>query len=249
VDTVINTAHNVFLDMFAFGGWPLFISYVLIVIVVMISITKFTIRNRTFDPVFVSLTSVWLCYQLQSTISINQIGLAIWGWAFGGAIIAYEVNDSNKLSSKGSSKTFRGQNVKQFRKSSSSAVIGPGLVAALASVIGLILAAPPLAADTKWRSAQISQSAELFEETLQPSYFNPINTYQLNNIVGVFEANGLADLAHKYGVKAVTFNPGNYESWRILYQLSKSTEDERALALSKMKRLDPLNPNVGVVDR
>lgn len=248
VDTVINTAHNVFLDMFAFGGWPLLISYVIIVVIVMISVVRFTIRNRKFDPIFVSLTSVWLCYQLQSTISINQIGLAIWGWTLGAAIIAYEVADSKKLADNVSTKSVRRQPTEKFRKLTNSDAISPGLVAALASVMGLIIAAPPLSADTKWRSAQISQSAEQFEEALQPGYLNPNNSYELNSIVGVFEANGLTDLAHLYGVKAVKFNPDNYESWRILYLLSKSTNDERALALSNMKRLDPLNPNVGVLN-
>jgi hypothetical protein len=249
VDTVINTAHNVYLDMFAFGGWPLFISYVAIVILVLISIIKFTIRNRKFDPVFVSLTGVWLCYQLQSTISINQIGLAIWGWVFGGAIIAYEVNDSKSFSKAGSTESRGGRTTRQTKQSSSSAVISPGLIAGLASVVGLILAFPPLSADVKWRSAQISQSAKLVEETLQPSYLNPLNTYKFNNIVGVFETNGLIDLAHTYGLRAVAYNPDSYEAWRNLYQLSKSSEEERALALSNMKRLDPLNPNVGVVNR
>lgn len=248
IDTVINTAHNVFLDIFAFGGWPLLISYVIIVLIVMVSIVRFTIRNRKFDPIFVSLTSVWLCYQLQSTISINQIGLAIWGWTFGAAIIAYEVADSKKLVDDVSTKSVRRRPAEKFRQSTSSDAFSPGLVAALASVMGLIIAAPPLSADTKWRSAQVSQSAEQFEEALQPSYLNPNNSYELNSIVGVFEANGLTDLAHLYGVKAVKFNPNNYESWRILYMLSKSTDDERALALSNMKRLDPLNPNVGVLN-
>jgi hypothetical protein len=248
IDTVINTAHNVFLDMFAFGGWPLLISYVIVVLIVMVSIARFTIRNRKFDPTFVSLTGVWLCYQLQSTISINQIGLAIWGWTFGAAIIAYEVADSKKLVDNFSTKSVRRQPAEKFRQSTTSDAFSPGLVAALASVVGLIIAAPPLSADTKWRSAQISQSAEQFEDALQPGYLNPNNSYELNSIVGVFEANGLTDLAHLYGVKAVKFNPDNYESWRILYLLSKSTNDERALALSNMKRLDPLNPNVGAVN-
>ena len=249
VDTVINAAHNVYMDMFAFGGWPLFISYVVIVVVVIISIVRFTIRNRKFDPVFVSLTGVWLCYQLQSTISINQIGLAIWGWAFGGAIIAYEVNDSKRLSNEGSSENPRGRTAKKSKQSSSSAVISPGLVAGLASALGLILAVPPLSADIQWRSAQDSQSAKLTEETLQPSYLNPINTFKFINVVGVLETNDLKDLAHTYGLKAVAFNPDSYEAWRGLYRLSNSTEEERALALLNMKRLDPLNPNLGVVGR
>ena len=249
VDTVINAAHNVYLDMFAFGGWPLFICYTLIACIVLISVIRFTIRNRKFDPIFVSLTGVWLCYQLQSTISINQVGLAIWGWAFGGAIIAYEMNNAKGLPPIASSETPKGRTAKQAKQSSSQNVVSPGLLAGIAAVIGLILAAPPLSADMKWRSAQISQSAKQVEETLQTSYLNPINTFEFNNIVGVFETNGFSDLAHKYGLKAVAYNPDSFEAWRNLYQLSRSSEKERALSLSNMKRLDPLNPNVGVIKK
>jgi hypothetical protein len=153
------------------------------------------------------------------------------------------------LSNEGSSENPRGRTAKKSKQSSSSAVISPGLVAGLASALGLILAVPPLSADIQWRSAQDSQSAKLTEETLQPSYLNPINTFKFINVVGVLETNDLKDLAHTYGLKAVAFNPDSYEAWRGLYRLSNSTEEERALALLNMKRLDPLNPNLGVVDR
>jgi hypothetical protein len=216
---------------------------------VLISIIKFTLRNSKFDPVFVSLTSVWLCYQLQSTISINQIGLAVWGWAFGGAIIAYEKIVTKASLDNEISKSQKGNSSNRARRSNSGSIVSPGLVAGLASVVGLIVAVPPLSADTKWRSAQISQSAKLVEETLHPSYLNPLNTFEYNNVVGVFETNGLTDLAHTYGLKAVEFNENSYEAWRNLYQLSKSTQEERALALTNMKRLDPLNPNVGTVNK
>jgi len=249
VDTITNASHNVFMDIFAFGGWPLFIGYVAIVVAVLISIFRFTRRNSKFDPIFVSLTGVWLCYQLQSTISINQIGLAIWGWAIGGAIIAYEINQSKKTLEK---KTGGSQPQKVAygnRTSNSTDIVGPGLVAGIAAVVGLLIAVPPLSADAKWRNAQTAQSATLIEASLKPSYLNPQNTFKFASIVGVFESNGLTDLAHIYAIKAVAFDKDSFESWRNLYQLSKSTEEERALALANMKRLDPLNPNVGVINK
>lgn len=245
VDTVSNTAHNVFLDIFAFGGWPLFVSYILLVLLVVISIVRFTIRNRKFDPIFVGLTSVWACYQLQSTISINQIGLAIWGWAFGAAIIAYEKNDArNQTDSKVTpSRTTPG---KRKIKNLQNSVVTPGLTAGLAAVVGMLVAVPPLSADMKWRSAQMSQDANQLEAVLTSSYLNPLNAFAFNNIVGVFETNNLTDLAYKHGKEAVKFNPNSYEAWRNLSQLSKTPDAERQEAFANMKRLDPLNTTIGV---
>lgn len=245
IDTVSNTAHNVYLDIFAFGGWPLFISYLLLVALVLASIIKFTMRNRKFDTIFVGLTSVWACYQLQSTISINQIGLAIWGWSFGAAIIAYELNDNRSVTNQeASSQTVRPSNQWKAKKSNTS-TITPGLLAGLAAVAGMLLSVPPLSADMKWRSAQVSQDVTQVEALLTSGYLNPINSFEFNNIVGVFESNGFTDLAHKYGLEAVKFNSDNYEAWRNLSQLSKASDIERQLAYENMKRLDPLNSTIG----
>jgi hypothetical protein len=244
VDTVSNTAHNVFLDIFAFGGWPLFISYIFLVSLVLISIVRFTVRNRKFDSIFVGLTSVWACYQLQSTISINQIGLAIWGWTFGAAIVAYEINDSRikKDSQLAASESSKG---KRKIKKSEAAVVTPALTAGLAAVLGMLVAVPPLSADMKWRSAQISRDAIKLEAVLTPSYLNPLNSFTFNNIVGVFETNNLADLAYKYGLEAVKFNPENFDAWRNLSQLSRTSDTERQEAYENMKRLDPFNKTIG----
>ena len=99
----------------------------------------------------------------------------------------------------------------------------------------------------KWRSAQMSQDANEVEAVLNPSYLNPINTFAFNNIVGVFETNNLTDLAYKYGLAAVKFNPDSFEAWRNLSQLSKTSDTERQEAFANMKRLDPLNKTIGVV--
>jgi hypothetical protein len=245
VDTITNAAHNVYLDIFAFGGWPLLISYGLLVLLSVTSIVKFTIRNRNFDPIFVSLTSVWTCYQLQSTISINQIGLAVWGWAFGAAIIAYERNDRKKAKVENLASNTVRNGRKLHRRQSQESVFSPILIAGLASVLGMIIAIPPLSADMKWQEAQKSQDANRLAALVTPSYLNPINSFELANIVGVFESNNLGEMAHKVALEAVKFNPNSFESWRNLSLLSKSTEAEKALAFSNMKRLDPLNLTIG----
>jgi hypothetical protein len=241
-DTVTNTAHNVYLDIFAFGGWPLFCVYIAINLLVIITILSATIKSRRFNPVFVSLTTVWVCYQLQSIISINQIGLAIWGWIFGAAIIAFGKNEKKHDQKDQALSTGKQRNRTKNQKEQ---VFSPQLVAGLFSILGLILSVPPLSADIKWRAAQISQEVVKLEATLQGSYLNPHSTYRYINTVGVFESNGLFELAHKYALIAVEYNPESFESWRNLSSLKLATQAEKDKAYQNMKRLDPFNQTIG----
>ncbi len=241
VDTVTNAAHNVYMDLFAFGGWPLLVAYCAITICTLLSIVKFIRHNKGFDFTFVTLVSVWTCYQLQSIISINQVGLAIWGWVIGGLVIAY-ANLNGDL--KESIAPDEGKKNRNKIQAQSSDVISPKLLAGLFTVVGLLISVPPLSADMKWRDAQLSQDVNKVEATLKPSYMNPLSTNKLINVVGVFETNKFYDLAYKYAREAVQFNPNSYESWRTLTLLTKTSAEEKEEAFAMMKKLDPLNPNL-----
>ena len=245
IDTVTNTAHNVYLDIFAFGGWPLLCGYIVINLLVIVTILRVTVKSRRFNPIFVSLTTVWVCYQLQSIISINQIGLAIWGWIFGAAIIAFGINEKNQTQKEQALSTGKQRN---RAKNQNEPVFSPHLVAGLFSVLGLILSVPPLSADIKWRAAQVSQDVVKVEATLQGSYLNPHSTYRYINTVGVFESNGLFELAHKYALIAVEYNPESFESWRNLSLLKLATQAEKDIAFQNMKRLDPFNQTIGKIN-
>jgi hypothetical protein len=242
VNTIVNAAHNVFLDMFAFGGWPLLLTYTAIVALAGISLVKVVLRSKKYDPIFVAISVAWLGYQLQSLISINQIGLAIWGWVLTGALIAYERNtrvlvqeDVSELSSKRASKA---------KHDGHSSLLSPGLVAGVGMVLGAIIASPPLASDTKWRSAQVAQSVTLLEGSLSPSFMNPQHATRYLISIQAFEGSGLPELAHKYAREAVKFDQDNFDLWKVFYLIQASTTEEKALALENMKRLVPLNPDV-----
>ena len=244
-NTTTNAAHNVPFDVFAFGGWPLFLSYIAMLLLSVIAIVKVTMRARTYDGVFVTLTTAWVCYQLQSIISINQIGLAVWGWLFGGALIAYEVATRPK-NTDDTNESQRGKQVsgRTAKPKSSEAIFSSTLIAGIGAVVGLLIASPPYSADAKWRSAITSQNVQKVEEALIPGYLNPQNSYKYANAVQLFESSKLPDLALKYAKISVEFNPNHFDSWRVLYFISKSSPEEKALALENMKRLDPNNPNV-----
>jgi hypothetical protein len=242
-NTVTNAAHNVPFDVFAFGGWPLFITYLGIMALSVIAIFKVSRRNREYDAVFVTLTTAWICYQLQSIISINQIGLAVWGWLFGGSLIAYEVSTRSKVDEP-QNVQGKGKNARAAKKKQGEVIISSTLVAGVGAVIGLLIAAPPYSADAKWRAATESRNIQKVEEALVPGYLNPATTFKYANAVQILESSKLYDAALKYAQIAVQFNPDSFDAWRILYFVTKSSPEEKALALENMKRLDPKNPNV-----
>jgi hypothetical protein len=242
-DVTTNAAHNVPFDVFAFGGWPLFLSYLGILALSVIAIIKVTHRNRKYDAIFVTLTTAWACYQLQSIISINQIGLAVWGWLFGGALIAYEIatrpSDPEIQNLPGKGKTTRAVDKKKGEP-----IITSTLIASVGAIIGLLIAVPPYSADAKWRSALASQDVQKVEAALLPGYLNPANSYKYANAVQILESSKLFDLALKYARIGVEFNPDNFDAWKVLYFVSQSSPEDKALALENMKRLDPKIPDV-----
>jgi hypothetical protein len=244
-NTVTNAAHNVPFDVFAFGGWPLFITYLAILSLSVIAIIRVTVRAKKYDAIFVTLTTAWACYQLQSIISINQIGLAIWGWLFGGALIAYEIATRPKKDSESSEPAkVKGTPGRSVKSKQNEMIFSSTLLAGIGAVVGLLIAAPPYSADAKWRDALVSQNAQKVEEALIPGYLNPQNSYKYLNAVQLLESSKLFDLAYKYAQIGVEFNPNNFDSWKVLYLITKSTPEDKGRALENMKRLDPNNPNV-----
>ncbi len=244
VNTVVNAAHNVFMDMFAFGGWPLLLAYLSLVLLSAIALVKTFLRLKEYDALFTTLAVAWIGYQVQSIISINQIGLAIWGWLLGGVLIAYErvtrSSQSTSSSNNGDSKSKKSE-PREAPKVSDPKILVSSFIAAL---VGLMIALPPLVADSKWKSALNGQSVTAIEDTMKPSYFNPQNVNKYVTNIQLLEKNNFQDLAHKYALEAVEWNPQAYDLWRFLYFISKSTQAERDFALAKMKELDPLNPDV-----
>jgi hypothetical protein len=206
----------------------------------LISVIRVIIRSKQYNWVFVSLAAGWICYQVQALISINQIGLAIWGWLFSGAVIAYEISTRQSVAENLVSKS----GIKRFKAGYEGVNFSPQLLASIGLVIGSLLAVPPLSADMKWRNALQSGSVQVVEAALVPSYLNPENTNKYFQAIQLFESNQLPDYAYKYAKIAVEFNPNAFDAWKLLYYISKSTQADKNLALQNMKRLDPKNPNV-----
>ena len=232
--TITNAAHNVVIDIFAYGGFPLVISYLAILLLGAFAILKVTFRQRAYDGTFVALTATWIAYQLQSIISINQVGLAIWGWVLTGALVGYEYSTREKATDAGAQKSTKPKEV----------IFSPQLVGGIGVVLGALVAVPPLSADMKWSAAIQARSLQQVESALTPSYLSPRDSLRMAQAIQLFENSKLYDLAYKYAKEGVKFSPDYFDAWRMLYFTTNSTPKDKKLALSNMKRLDPYNPDV-----
>jgi hypothetical protein len=177
---------------------------------------------------------------VQSLISINQVGLALWGWILTGGLIAYE--KATRIDESGAEPAPR--KITKPLQRQSAAVISPQLVAGLGVVVGLLMAVPPLSADTKWRAALDSKDANKVMAALEPGYLNPSDSQRYAQAVQLFASSNLMDQAREIALKATVFNPDYFDAWKIVYLLTNTTPEEKALALENMKRIDPRNPDV-----
>lgn len=81
-------AHNTFLQLFSTGGFFVGFFYVLIQSYVLIKGIRSAAKlSGDQQKIILILLAAWLAYQAQSFISIDNIGIAVWGWLIGGAVL------------------------------------------------------------------------------------------------------------------------------------------------------------------
>jgi len=234
-DVVSSAAHNVLLDLSAGGGIPLLVLYLTIMGFVVSAAICILKRSKSFDPYFAAILGAWLAYHVQSLISINQIGLLIWGWVLSGLIIGYEFygREQDSVVEKSASKS-----PKVKVKFSSS---GSYLIIVLGMTIGFAIAAPPFISTVKYRLAVESSNGVALQKVVTSV---PIDTTALVQSSILFEKNKYNQQALELIMKANQVSPNSFEAWRVLSLLSLATPDQVAEAKAQMKRLDPHNPDL-----
>jgi len=230
-----NAAHDVFLDISSNGGFPLVLIYSALLVLVVISALKVLKRSRGFDPVFAGLAGAWVAFQAQSLISINQIGLALWGWVLSGLIIGYEINTRNT--------EVNDSVTKKGRVAGKPAQTSAGTVIALftAFVIGVLVGMPPYVASVKYKTALETGNSQVIQDA---AYIWPLDYLRMVQVAMTLNENKLESQGLEVAVDATKKFSDNYSVWSTLNAMNSATAEQKALALAQMKRLDPLNPNL-----
>jgi O-antigen ligase len=234
-DVTSDAAHNVYLDFSSYGGFPLMIIYVALMALVVVSAVKVLKRSTGFNPLFAGLFAGWVAFQAQSIISINQIGLAIWGWILSGLIIGYEINTRNVVAVEPVKKKGRSVDVPV------QASAGTVVVMSVAFALGLAVGAPPYLASAKFKSALGTGNPQIVQDV---AYIWPADPSRFAQVASILSENKLDAQALQVAADATEKFPNSYSVWNILSNLNNASAEQKAQALAQMKRLDPNNPEL-----
>jgi O-antigen ligase len=95
-------AHNTPIQFFATGGIPLGLMYLLMLSFVFYVGVKGLVKSKGNERLILgSIFSAWVAFHSQSLVSIDNIGISIWGFLLAGAIVALSldilsINEPNK---------------------------------------------------------------------------------------------------------------------------------------------------------
>ena len=96
-DITSSNAHNVYLQLLSTGGIFVGLTYLLLLVVIFYAGVQ-NLRNSVNDTQKFNLLilSSWIGFQAQALISIDNIGISVWGWVLGGCILGINVNSRDE---------------------------------------------------------------------------------------------------------------------------------------------------------
>jgi len=240
-DITSTNAHNTFIQLFATGGIFLGASYLLLNMYILkrafAGLKGLTGNSRLL---IASLFSAWIAFHAQSLVSIDNIGISIWGWVLGGSIIGLSV----------SSTSSNGDDRKQFIGKQSDINLFRVLTSSFIVVVAIVPVTFLYRGESNADKSRITvnledQNLRLLFKDLQ---FTVVNSsladpsYKLNSAIQLVQS-GFIDDGVIVAKKVLAQDPRNLDAINglaiISEQLNKIPD---AIAYrEKMVKLDPWN--------
>ncbi len=234
-DVPTDAAHNVFLDFAASGGFIFLILNLILIALVLRSGIRYLKQTRKYESIYVAVFALWIGLMIQSIVSINQLGLAIWSWVLGGLLLGSKFDEQDL-----------GQTHKKNRRKKSFSLDTFGASIAVAGLIGGMVALPIVIADRNFKKAIDSKSAlELYNAA---NSWPPI-TKKMVLVTAVLNENKIYKEAQMLSKRTVKINPDSFEAWIIYAHNPILSESDLAEIKKQLLRLDPNINKLGGVDK
>jgi O-antigen ligase len=228
-----NSAHNIYIDFGATNGVLFVLGYILLIGLILFTYIEHKRVKRDLDPLLDSFFIAWVAYLVQGLVSIDQIGLSIWGWVLPAAVYGYiksiPVMDSEKSIKKKKSEMSELLQIKYY----------------LASLIGLGLAFcitfPIMKSDINMNRAYGSASGyELIESALAW----PRNEFKIGDTGSLLLRDGNQAASLDVLLQGASEFPRSFGIWTLIYLNPASSPSDKEKAMLRLQALDPKNKNI-----
>jgi O-antigen ligase len=239
-----SNAHNTFIQFFATGGIFVGLAYLILNAFIFLKAVDGLKHLIGVKRIYlIGVFSAWIAFHAQSLISIDNIGISIWGWVLGGVLVGLSVPETSWTENQGINRVRRASDLK----------LTQSITSWLLTLIAVILVAMLYRGESN--SYKGTETVNLQDETSRAYYKDlqlrviqtPLsdNAYKLLAASRLFES-GFANESIEETKKIVNKDPRNLDALTLLvfaYE-QKSDLDQVIFYRLKIAELDPWNaPN------
>ena len=236
-----SNAHNTFIQFFATGGIFLGAAY-LVLNAYILKRAIFALKNLAGNNklIVAGVFSAWVAFHAQSLVSIDNIGISIWGWVLGGSIIGLSVSVSTPVD----------EDRRNFHLKPNNINLSRSLISGFSSILAVILISLLYRGENntyKIMSAfdlQTQAGRDVHKEINLRAINTHLNdpTYKLTAAMNLAQS-GFIEEGLTEVLKIHTENPRNLDALNILVRTYEQTNriPEANIYRAKISQIDPWN--------
>ena len=243
---ISDAAHSVVIQIAATGGIFALLAYLLLIgAIIWFGVRALRSASGRRQVVVAAVFGAWIAYQVQSLISIDNLGIAVWGWSLGGVLVGLaqpEFVERVVINSRRRARKVEQSNLQRQQ------IIGISLASVFA-IISMVLVGPMFGADFAMKSAMDSRQATnsaadlnaLKVVIMRAPNIRPNETYYEDTAAQLLlQAGFIADGTALFR-KVLSMDPRDYTAWFYLAQTDENA-NQRAKAVPARERIAQLDP-------
>ena len=236
-----SNAHNTFIQFFATGGIFLGAAF-LVLNGYILNRAIYALKNLAGNNklILAGVFSAWVAFHAQSLVSIDNLGISIWGWVLGGSIIGLSVSASTPVD----------EERKFFHVKPNSINLSRSLISGFVSILAVILISFLYRGENNTYKLMSgfdlqNQSIRAIYKELNLTTINtPLNdpTYKLTAAMNLAQSGFIEEgLTEVINIHAE--NPRNLDALNILVRTYEQTNriPEAIMYREKISQIDPWN--------
>lgn len=236
---VTNTAHNIFLDVASGSGAIAGLLFVLLFLFTFLKLIRM-LQTGHSNSTEVAFASIFVGFFVFCLISINQIGVGVWGFI---AIGCLNGANERKRDSTGAASRIKENFVNKGivnsgKQAKENLSIGALVSISLLGFLGFATSSVPNIIDARMlRAVQILD----YDEMRRISVSNLSASYHRNKYQAILVEHGRFSEAYNFAVKEIERDPRNSVSLQIIAYSDSAARDRRIEAIARLKAMDPKN--------